>query len=333
MIFQPAIIALLLGSLVVTIMVLAASGFGVQVLRRWNIGSGSELQVKLERQTYLISTLMGFACTIELVSLLLFVFNADRMASQFVGAMCAVGTLNANEFGFPALTLKLINFFLAGIWLILNYVDNKGYDYPLIKPKYLLLLVLAPLMATEFGLQLAYFLGLEADIITSCCGSIFGSDANTVASEMGSLPLSTSMIIFYSVMTLTLLAGVFFILTGKGGIVFAAMSGIGFVAAIQGVISFISIYIYEHPHHHCPFDVIQGGYNYIGYPLYIPLFSAALLGLGVGGLLPFRQKQSLSEVIPLVGRRFAIVSVAGFALFLTVATLSIVFSNLIMFEK
>ena len=49
--------------------------------------------------------------------------------------MCAAGSLYANDYGYPTLIVKLVNFLLAGIWLILNYVDNQGYDYPLIKTK------------------------------------------------------------------------------------------------------------------------------------------------------------------------------------------------------
>lgn len=32
-----------------------------RILRRWDINSGSELQLRLERRTYLISTLLGFS--------------------------------------------------------------------------------------------------------------------------------------------------------------------------------------------------------------------------------------------------------------------------------
>lgn len=332
MIFQPAIIALLLASAVTTVMVAAASLFGLRVVRHWDINSGSELQIRLERQTYLISTLLGFAFAVELASLLLFVFNADRMASQFVGAMCAVGTLNANAWGFPVIQLKILNFFLAGAWLVMNHVDNKGWDYPLIRAKYRFLLLIAPLLLAETVVQLLYFLGLEADVITSCCGSIFSAGAETVAAEMSSFPLVPTMTAFYAVMAATIAAGLHFLWRGKGGLAFAGMSGIGFVAAMGGVISFISIYVYEHPHHHCPFDVIQGGYDYIGYALYLPLFTATALGLGLGAVLPFSGAASLATVLPDLARRYATLSVVLFATFVAVATWAVATSNLVMLE-
>jgi len=54
---------------------------------------------------------------------------------------------------------------------------------------------------------------------------------------------------------------------------------VGFVAALIGILSFVSLYVYEHPHHHCPFCILKPEYDYQGYLLYIPLFAAAAAGL------------------------------------------------------
>lgn len=332
MILQPAIMALLLASAVTTVMVVAAAGFGLQVLRHWDLSSCSQRQLILERRTYLISTLLGFAFAIGLASLLLFVFNADRMATQFVGAMCAVGTLNANDYGFPAIQLKLVNFLLAGVWLVMNHADSLGWDYPLIRAKYRLLLVIAPAMMAETVVQALYFLGLDADVITSCCGSIFSAYARSVAAEMAALPPLPSMIGFYAVMAATMAVGLRFVYRQRGGILFAGMSAVAFAAAIMSMISFISIYIYEHPHHHCPFDVIQSGYGHIGYALYLPLFAATVLGLGVGATTPFATVPSLAGILPGVRRTQAGLAVALLALFVAVTTGAIATSNLVLLE-
>ncbi len=98
MLFQPAIIALLLAAgLSCGHAGRRASPFAVQLIRHWDIDSGSERQLRLERLTYLFSTLLAFVMVAQLVSLLLFVFNADRLSVMFVGAMCAVGALNVND--------------------------------------------------------------------------------------------------------------------------------------------------------------------------------------------------------------------------------------------
>ena len=115
MFFQPAILALLLASGLGLAALLVASPWVLQLVRHWDLRSGSRLQLVLERRTYLLSTLVGFVLVVQMASLLLFVFNADRMAVQFVGAMCAVGTLQANSYGFPALYAQLAAVLQPGI--------------------------------------------------------------------------------------------------------------------------------------------------------------------------------------------------------------------------
>jgi hypothetical protein len=132
--------------------------YGVRILKNWNIKSGSELQISLERRTYLISSVVAYAFLFQLVSLFLFIYTADDLSTLFVGAMCAAGSLNVNGFGYPTIILKIVNFLLAGLWLVVNFTDNRGYDYPLIKKKYLILLLITPFIITETILQANYFL-------------------------------------------------------------------------------------------------------------------------------------------------------------------------------
>lgn len=166
MIFQPAILALLLSSLLCIGLLLAATPHAIDLIRHWDLSSGSERQLLRERRTYLLSTLLAFVFATQLVALLLFVFNADRMASLFVGAMCAVGTLEANAFGFPALLAQILVFFLAAVWLVINHVDTRAPDYPLLRIKYVLLLCLLPFLLAAAVLQWRFFLALRADVIT-----------------------------------------------------------------------------------------------------------------------------------------------------------------------
>lgn len=332
MLFQPAIIALLLASGVAVVMLAAAAPFAVQVIRQWDIASGSERQLALERRTYLFSTLAVFVMAVQLVALLLFVFNADRMAEMFVGAMCAVGTLNANPYGFPALLAQMAVFFLAAAWLAVNHVDTRAPDYPLVRIKYALLLILLPALALSFGLQLKYFLGLKADVITSCCGSLFSGDAKGLAAEVSALKPLPAMFLFYGALAVS--AGLTFAhaRTGRGGYAAAAASAAGFAAAIVGVLSFVSLYLYEHPNHHCPFCILKPEYGYQGYWLYVPLFAATAAGLGSGALQPFRHVASLKGIVPAVSARLAAVATIGFLLVAAIATAMIVKSNLILIE-
>jgi hypothetical protein len=330
MIFHPAIIALYVSSLLISFMVLYSSFYGVQILRRWDIKSGSELQLILERKTYLISTLLAYLFGFQLLSLFLYVFTVDQLSTFFVGAMCAAGSLYANNFGYPALILKMINFLLAGLWLILNYTDNQAYDYPLIKKKYSLLLILAPLIFAEMVVQANYFLRLKPDIITSCCGTLFSSESTGLASEISLFPSIPMKVIFYLSMILTAASGIYYYRKDKGGYLFSSLSAITFLTSIMAILSFISVYFYELPTHHCPFCILQKEYGYIGYPLYLTLLGGTISGVGVGMLMPFRNVKSLSEILPSMQKKLTITSLILFTLFTTIITYRIMFSNLVL---
>lgn len=334
MLFQPAIIALLMAAGVAVLMLTAAAPFAVQVILRWDIRSGSEQQLALERRTYLFSTLLSFVFVIQLAALLLFVFNADRLSGMFVGAMCAVGTLNVNDYGFPSLISQMGVFFLAAMWLAINHVDTRAPDYPLVRIKYGLLLLLLPVLVLSFWLELQYFLGLKANVITSCCGSLFSGEAKTIAGEASGMAAQPAIFLFYSGLTAASGVALWHWRRGsrRSGYLLAAASAAAFVAAIIGVLSFISLYIYEHPHHHCPFCILKPEYDYQGYWLYLPLFTATAAGLGAGALQPFARVRSLASVIPDVSARLAGIAAVGYSLFITVATYFVLASKLILIE-
>jgi hypothetical protein len=330
MIFHPAIIALVVGSLLVSGMLLYASWYGVKILSRWEIHSGSERQLDLERRTYLISTMMNYAFGFQLLSLFLFIYTADHLSSLFVGAMCAAGTLNVNAFGYPTVMLKIINFLLAGLWLIVNYTDNQGYDYPLIKKKYALLIIIVPFIMVEMIIQAIYFLGLKPNIITSCCGTLFSSEMQGISSSIVTFPRSSVEVAFYSAMIITLALGIYFYRRLRFGYLFSVSSTITFVVSIIALISFLCLYFYELPTHHCPFCILQKEYNFVGYPLYLTLLGGAVPGMGVAAILPCNQIESLANVVPSIQRGLTLMTIAAYSLFMAIVTWAMIFSNLSM---
>jgi hypothetical protein len=321
MILHPAIIALLVSSILITALVLFAFWYGVKILRFWDLRSGSSLQLDLERRTYLISTVLAYVFGFQLVSLFLLIYTADSLSTLFTGAMCAAGTFNANDYGYPLLVVKLINFLLAGLWLAVNHADNRAYDYPLIRKKYAFLLLLAPCIVLETFLQARYFLGLTPDVITSCCGSLFSTSSSGVAADLAALPAVPTQYFFTGTMATTIALGIVVAVTGRGGYAFSLAAGTAFIMGIASLISFISPAIYELPTHHCPFCVLQKEYGYIGYLFYATLLGGAVTGMGVGILKPFRSIPSMAVIIPSLQRRLAVLSVLfyAFACFLTLA--------------
>lgn len=329
MILNPPVIALTLGSMATALLAFYASVLGVRILRKWNLASGSETQLQLEKRTYLISTLMACAFLFQIGALFLFIFTAEDLHRLFVGAMCAAGTLNVNPFGYPTILLKIGNTLLGGLWLIVNFADNRGYDYPLIRKKYGLLLLLSPLLLAEAILQGAYFFGLKANVITSCCGSFFGTETGGGASWLAALPLKPLGTAWVAALTITFVSGTLFY-TGRAraGTVFSLAALASFFLSLAALISFLSPYIYELPTHHCPFCILQREYAYIGYFIYAFLLGGAIPGMAVGVLLPFRCLESLREALPPILRRLALWSLAAYALFALISGYVVTFSNL-----
>jgi len=329
MILSPPIIALTLGSVATSLLALYASVPGIRILRHWDLASGSERQLQLEKRTYLISTLMACAFVFHIGSLFLFIFTAEDLHDLFVGAMCAAGTLNVNGFGYPTVLLKIGNALLGGLWLIVNSVDNRAYDYPLIRKKYALLLILTPLLLSEAVLQGAYFSGLEANVITSCCGSLFGAEGSGPASWLTALPLKPLQAALVTALAILFVSGMLFH-AGRpwAGAVFSITGLATFFISLAALVSFISPYIYELPTHHCPFCILQREYSYIGYLIYAFLLGGTVPGMAVGTLLPFRNIESLRAVLPPVLRRLTLWSLAAYALFALVSAYAIAFSAL-----
>ena len=197
MILNPGILALLLGGGITLALLLYATRLGWQILRHWDGQSYSEQQLLLERRGILVSSLVNYAFAFQLLSTLLFIYTLEDIHPLFIGAMCATGSLNAFSFGWTALAVKLLLFFVAALWIIANRLDLDCEDTPLLRPKYLALLVLTPLVAIDQLLQFLYFSGLKPEIITSCCGSLFSLGQEQVASQLAGLPVVPTMRVFF----------------------------------------------------------------------------------------------------------------------------------------
>jgi hypothetical protein len=326
----PAILALNLASLTQTLLLVLAAGFAIQILRHWDLSSGSERQLELERRTYLIATLVAWVFGGNLLSLLLFVYNAEQLSTQFVGAMCATGVLNANPWGWPSLFLKITLFFAGAAWLILNWADNQAPDYPLVRPKYALLLLIAPLALAEVTAQALFFTALNPDLITSCCGSLFSPEGGGVAAEVAGLdPAVTLAALALSGLAL-LATGLRYWRQGRGGGLFALLAALAFSIALAAIVSGVALYVYEHPHHHCPFCLLKSGHDFVGYGLYVPLFAATALALGAGLIEVWRSTPSLTAIIAYQGPRLAGIALILFGLFYGFAIWLVLRSNLIL---
>lgn len=322
MILHPGIMALLLGTAASIFLLAVGAVVGVRVLRGWEAGSGSERQLRLERQTHLATAAVKLALIFTTLSIFLFIYTADDLHRLIVGAMCATGSLNAAPGGWLVLAVKTALFFLAAGWLLLNGIDESCETLPLIRPKYALLLLIAPLVLVDGALQLRYFLAIHPDIITSCCGSLFTTGEDTVVSTVSALPPRTALALFYGSATLFFLTGLASLARPSGLLpfFFAAAAAAMLPVALVGIVSVFSLYIYESPVHHCPFDFLQASYGYIGYPVYAALFAAVIYGLAGGAVGTLSSRSPVGAAFARRQRRWTMVSLVFMAIFVVLVS-------------
>jgi hypothetical protein len=314
MILHPPVMALSLAALLSAGTLGWAGVFSVQLLRHWNLASGARRQIELERRTYLIATTLTLVMALQGFALLLMVFNADAMAPLLIGAMCAFGTFNASVFGFPALFAKIALFFAAIVWLAMNHADVQARDYPLTRRKYALLLLIAPLGLADAGLSLAYFADLKTDTLTSCCGTVFTPEKAGLGGDAAALDPQTALTLLFVGLCVTTALGWLADRRQRLAVAYGVVSATFFAVALVAVVSAVAIYIYENPHHHCPFCLLKREYHYIGFALYAPLFVGAACGLA-SGVLSLRPPPSLQTHLVRLTRQLRRVSMGGFVVF------------------
>ncbi len=332
MIFDPPIMALLLAASLSMVVIAAGALFAIRVLRHWDHSSGHARQIVMEKQTHLVSTALRVVLVMQMLALILFVHNADRMAVLFTGAMCALGTINVNDYGMPAFLLQVAVFFGAGAWLVVNMADSAGRDYPYTRLKYALLLLLAPLAIAAGVLEWLYFLSLDPNVITSCCSQLFAPEGAGVQADLSAIDPKIALYALFGSLAPLLALGLWATRSGdRGAASVFGLAGVAFFPlAVAAIISVVSPYIYEAPTHHCPFCIMKPQYGFIGYVLYLPLFSASAMSLGLAILSLWPLPESMKNTLPLIIRRLGGLSTILFAAFGVAVIYAIMTSHLIL---
>lgn len=317
MFFHPAILALLLASLASVLVLIALLPTAVSTWRHWDLASASERQLSLERRSLLFATLLRGVAVLQALALLLAVFNADAMAVMFVGAMCAVGTLGFNDWGFPMLGAMVASFFAAGVWLAIDALDQSRRDLPLVPVKQAGILILLPLALIVLGLQWHYFGGLRADVITSCCGSLFSESAPSApGSRLAAIAPRPALALYFGGLVLGVVGALWqWRRPGRVGALALATAGLAaWVSAVVAVIAVVSLYVYEDPMHHCPFCLLKADYGYVGYLIYVPLFVATGAALSSAALQACALKPGLEQAAQEASARWAGAAALGYVI-------------------
>lgn len=300
------VIVQIIGDAFVLVFSLYAVWLGVYIARKWDIRSASDEQLWLERKSHLVSTVMNYVFGFQMISLLLFVVTVNDHFPQLIkGAMCGTGSLNANAYGWPTLYLKIAGFFVYGLWLMINTLDQKIPEFPLTRQKFYLLLIIVPFIMAQVSVEMLYFFHINPNIITTCCSISFSDNPLAETTLSGSGHELYWVAIFYGLVLAIVL--LFFLLRHAANrkwhrlavYLFGTLSGLFFFIALKTLIIHFSKYIYGMPSHHCPFDMLWGHYYYIGYFLYIALFSGTLSGLSAA----LMEILSRSEMVKNTARR------------------------------
>lgn len=330
MIFSSWSIALSICTVTGLFLCMRASVTAVKILRLWDVGSDSALQIELEGETLLSATLVQYGLVLQILSLVLLVLAADAFSGSLVGAMCATGAFLANDYGIPALLVKLLAVFFYGFWIVLHRLDICSEFYPLVRIKNIYLLSLLPLMLTDTLLQTGYLLGLDPDIITSCCGTLFREGQGDGYNLLGPLPLPGLLTLFSGLVILISL-GSWYLSRGlrqqpvTGGVETLSIALVllwtsFFPLALVVITVFISSYIYNMPFHNCPFDILKREYYGIGYPIYGSLMVAVFTGICGSGAVFLRPCAGLRSVVVLFQRtslRLSLLSLLVFLVFIS----------------
>jgi len=273
----PEVLAILTIDAIFLIFSFIAAFLSVKIVLKWDINSTSSLQYRLENQSYLVSTIIKYILLLKIPLFLFFVFTMDKLSLVIPGAMCAAGVANATPYGFYLIILKIVNIYLFGFWLLLHKFDISRVDYPFVKAKFIFFLIIFLLLFTEITLEVLMFYGIDPAKIVSCCGTLFSAAKTSSISSLMQLPHPVVVLLFYISFGVMVL---FYLL--KKDLLFALANLLFLFVSLLSLILFFGTYIYELPTHHCPFCMLQKDYFYIGYILYITLFSGTFWGMAEG---------------------------------------------------
>lgn len=274
MLLTPEIISILTLDFIFLAFGLIAFVISINIYRKWDSKSTTTLQYKLEKQSFLVATIIKYIFIVKLPLFLFFVFTVDKLSDIITGAMCAAGVVNSVSFGLSMFVYKILNLYIFGFWLVLHKYDIKDENQPYTKYKFLLFIVGFIFLIAEIFYEISFFTSLDVSKLVSCCGTIFSAASTSSISFIFGMDKIYFVYAFY--LCFAFIALFYFI---KNNVAFL-ISNIAYVfISITSLIMFFGTYIYQLPTHHCPFCLLQKDYYYVGYILYSTLFAGTFYGI------------------------------------------------------
>lgn len=284
------VIVFLLGESILFILLLVAFIVSLKILYKWDFESFTPFQFTLERQAYLVTTIILFVFFMKFLLVIYFVFSIDALSLIVPGAMCGAGVISANDYGSYLLILKITILFFLTLWLYLHYYDIRTKNHQWFKQKSWLFSGIFLLILLELNLDYAYFTHIDTHVPVSCCSALFGQLEGANPLPFG-LNISMLLMLFY----LLYLVSILTLYIGQR--LLYIISNLLFVfIAYYAVVYFFGTYIYELPTHKCPFCMLQAEYYYVGYMIWGSLFMGTYMGVSDAiSSLWLRQKKLRSQ--------------------------------------
>jgi hypothetical protein len=301
---RPFVLARLIVGGVTLGLVLVGVVVALDVLRRFRPTEHGEAQLALERRGELASTALAAATVTTISGLLLTVVGADRAAHSIRGAMCAFGTLASTPGGFVAVGISTVASVAFSLYAIAHRLDHQLTSLSLTKPKFALLLLIAPLALIDFAATAHYLLSLDFTVIASCCSSTLdagGPDASSSALGAALLPFGATLAVLVAAAGVAVYAGRH---PGKAPAALAAgASLLALAAAASSVVHHVAPHVYGTPNHRCPFCLLHADAWGIGWPLLAAALGAAALGPGLLLLELLRAPAADDDAVDALARR------------------------------
>ncbi len=285
MLLTPEIITILALDFIFAFFGLIAFVISIKIVRSWDLNSTSQKQYKLEKQSFLVATIIKYIFIVKLPLFLFFIFTADKLSDVITGAMCGAGVVNSVSFGSSMFFYKILNLYIFGFWLVLHSFDLKNENQPYTKYKFWLYIVGFVFLVTEIYLEIDFFTSLDVSKLVSCCGTLFSAASTSSISFIYAINKLYFVYIFYAVYLFLLISYLL-----KNSISILLSNIIYIFISIISLIMFFGTYIYQLPTHHCPFCMLQKDYYYIGYVLYVTLYVGTFYGIS-GAIMSILEKR------------------------------------------
>jgi len=153
-------------------LVVYASGKAYTINKRIS-RAGLEEKYILEKNYYLLSTVVWVILVSRIVASGLFWATNESLIPLIPGAMCQFGVSQAGSpYSWIDTGVKLVVIFAYGIWLVLDLLNRRVKGSPLLPSLSKIFILLVPLLLLDTILDLAFYFTVSP-VTVPCCRTVF----------------------------------------------------------------------------------------------------------------------------------------------------------------